>query len=55
MKIQHVLVEIVILGSVAACLLALVLATLGTAAGTVGVVARPPHISSHQIVDRRVG
>jgi hypothetical protein len=42
MKIHRVLVEIVILGSVAACVLALLIATLGTAAGAVGTV-RPSH------------
>ena len=57
MKIHHVLVEIVILGSVAACVLALLIATLGTAAGAVGIV-RPPQwiqVSSHHIADRRIG
>lgn len=57
MKIQNVLVEILILGSVAACVLALLIATLGTAAGAVGMV-RPPqviHVSSHHIADRRIG
>jgi len=55
MKIHHVLVEIVILGSIAACVLALVIATLGTAAGAVGAV-RPSQaiqIFSHNIADRR--
>jgi hypothetical protein len=57
MKIHHVLVEIVILGSVAACVLALLIATLGTAAGAVGV-AKPPQtiqVLSHHIPDRRIG
>ncbi len=54
MKIHHVLVEIVILGSVAACVLALLIATLGTAAGAVGAV-RPPQTISHQIADCRIG
>jgi hypothetical protein len=57
MKIHHVLVEIVILGSVAACVLALLIATLGTAAGAVGVV-RPRQtiqVLSHHIADRRIG
>jgi hypothetical protein len=57
MKIHHVLVEIVILGSVAACVLALLIATLGTAAGVVGVVKPPQTIQilSHHIADRRIG
>jgi len=56
MKIHHVLVEIVILGSIAACVLALLIATLGTAAGAVGMV-RPPHtinVSSHSMTDGRI-
>jgi hypothetical protein len=57
MKIQQVLVEIVLLGSVAACILALLIATLGTAAGAVGMV-RPPqtmHVLSHSMTDGRIG
>jgi hypothetical protein len=57
MKIHHVLVEIVILGSVAACVLALLIATLGTAAGAVGVVKPQQTIQvlSHSMADGRVG
>ncbi len=54
MKIHHVLVEIVILGSVAACVLALLIATLGTAAGAVDSV-RPPQTISRHIADCRIG
>jgi hypothetical protein len=52
MKIQQVLVEIVILGSLAAFVLALLIATLGTAAGAVGSVnpRQIIQVVSHRIV-----
>jgi hypothetical protein len=55
MKIHQVLVEIVLLGSVAACVLALLIATLGTAAGAVGMVTPPQalHVLSHSITNGR--
>jgi hypothetical protein len=56
MKIHRVLVEIVLVASVAACVLALLIATLGMAAGSVGMVTPPQAIQNHpaQIVGGRV-
>jgi hypothetical protein len=57
MKMHQVLVEILILGSVAACVLALLIATLGTAAGVVGAVSPSQAIQSlsHNAADGRIG